>query len=459
MAPASGGSLAPVASPSRPTLSPMRRQSGHSTRAGRVASALTTLVLVGACTGGGGSTAGTSTTDVGTTTTTLPTPRRPGPLRIGVLLPAATTNASFGAPLLAAVRAAVDDINLAGGVNGDKVELVPPADEGPDLAATITRLNALITDNHVDAVIGPTSSRSALAAIDIANRTQTAMCSPTARTMSLATYPGNHYFFRTMPSDELEASALARMIVLAGRTTSTALVYSDDEYGLAMANTMRAALGGNVTTVLAVPYETGTTDLTDPVAKAVAATPETVVVIGGSDDGARVLAELTKQAVGRRTPVFVTDAMLRTDLIDDVAPGRPDGLVNVKGVAPAATPKDPTFAARLGGSSAAGANFAAYAYDCVNLIALAAQSDRTNDPRVFGTMIADVSQVGSTCSTFAECAGLLAAGRNIDLQGQSGALDIGNDGDVGSGRFDVFEYDKSGRDFSDSTLTIGADGN
>ena len=413
------------------------------------------VAVAASCAPGRSSRAATPTTDVGTTTTVAPAPRRTGPLRLGVLLPAATTDASFGAPLVAAVQLAVDDINDAGGVNGERV-IVVRHEEGPDIAATITRLNSMISDDHVDAVVGPASSRSALAAIDVANRNEVSVCSPTARTLTLSAYPNNRYFFRTMPSDELEAKALARALVLAGLPDTTVL-YSDDEYGLAMANTMRAALSGTLT-VRPIAYQTGATDESAPVRDALSGNPSTLVVIGGSDDGARILAQLTKdESNGRRIPTFVTDAMLRTDLIDKVAPGRPDGLVNVKGVAPSATPLDPAFTARLG-SSAVGTNFAAYAYDCVNLIALAAQNVKAVDPRVFAPIVADVSQIGSPCDSYASCAELIASNRNIDLQGESGALDLRANGDVGSGRFDVFTFDSSGRDVFDSTISIGADG-
>jgi branched-chain amino acid transport system substrate-binding protein len=101
--------------------------------------------------------------------------------------------------------------------------------------------------------------------------------------------------------------------------------------------------------------------------------------------------------------------------------------------------------------------YAAYAYDCVNLLALAAQAAGTDDPEELLAEITAVSAGGSTCRRFISCAELLAAGRSIDLEGASGDLELQDDGDVGVAVYDHFEYDAEGRDVSFDTITVRPD--
>ena len=75
--------------------------------------------------------------------------------------------------------------------------------------------------------------------------------------------------------------------------------------------------------------------------------------------------------------------------------------------------------------------YAAYAYDCINLIALAAQAAGTDDaepsPARDGRRQHGRVDAAAPSPT---CAGLLAEGRNIDLDGASGASSCSDDGDA-----------------------------
>jgi branched-chain amino acid transport system substrate-binding protein len=68
-----------------------------------------------------------------------------------------------------------------------------------------------------------------------------------------------------------------------------------------------------------------------------------------------------------------------------------------------------------------------------------------------------VSTGGSICRRFGSCAELLADGRNIDLEGASGDLELQDDGDVGVAFYDRFEYDDEGRDLSVELIPVRAD--
>ena len=95
--------------------------------------------------------------------------------------------------------------------------------------------------------------------------------------------------------------------------------------------------------------------------------------------------------------------------------------------------------------------YAANAYDCVNLIALAAWSARSTQPVDIAKLIPEVSASGSPCMTFAQCRDDLLAGSNINYDGPGGSLTLDSKGDVTNPKFEVFGL-KEGRDVNGGTL-------
>ena len=66
----------------------------------------------------------------------------------------------------------------------------------------------------VDAIVGPASSRVALAQLSSIVQPETGVvtCSPTATALALDDFPDNGFFFRTAPSDSLQMAAIARSV-------------------------------------------------------------------------------------------------------------------------------------------------------------------------------------------------------------------------------------------------------
>ena len=408
-------------------------------------------LFAAACSGGSTKTSVETTQPPVSTTSTTVLPRGDGPLRLGVLLPQTGANSVLGQSLASAVELAVKEIDDAGGVNGRAI-VVERSAEPSDISAAIASLDNLVNDRHVDAVIGPASGRTALAAIDAANQSHVVMCSPTAANLALSSYAGNRYFFRTMPADDLEALALARALISSTGARATSLVYADNDYGNAMANLVVAELKRNGVNFTAAAFQPGADSLHDTVLQALGSRPQALAVLGSADEGAAVLAELRTQGVTAASiPTFVTSAMRQAGLFEKVAAGRPDVMQGVVGVSPEASPVDPVFSGRVNkdNASVAASNFASYAYDCTNLIALAAQAAGSNDPTKFVDQVVATSRVGFTCQDFATCARLLAEQRDIDYDGQSGTVELNGSGDVDSGRYDVFTFDPQGRDVTE----------
>jgi hypothetical protein len=133
----------------------------------------------------------------------------------------------------------------------------------------------------------------------------------------------------------------------------------------------------------------------------------------------------------------VNDA-LRNPASQPVMRNLPDDVrEQVVGVAPKATFGDAEFATP----------YAAHAYDCVMLIALATIQAGSDDPGRIAPQLPVVSSGGSTCDTFAECVGALAVPLQIDYSGATGDLDLSSrTGDPISGTFERFRFNRDGLD-------------
>jgi branched-chain amino acid transport system substrate-binding protein len=389
---------------------------------------------------------------------TLPTRLADGDrqLRIGVLLPSSGPGASLSQPLQRAIDLAVSEINQAGGIWGRPLATVR-LDEGKDVASASSALEQFLTEDPVDAVIGPASSRVALGLRDRIATQQMPTCSPLATASALSSPADNGYFFRTVPSDRLQATALAIAMDRTGAKT-TSIVYPDDEYGRAFAEAVRVDLARRSLQVQKlVEYDTAARDYRVTAARVFTASePDAVAVIGSGETGANVLSAIRSNG-GVHVRTFVNDGLRGVGAMTSLTTANPTWLNSVEGVAVAATPGTADWSKRFTvATSGASALYAAYAYDCVNLLALAAIASNSESPARLASAVTQVSRGGQPCNTFTECASLLGQGRNIDLIGASGTLDLTDAGDTESGSFEHFSFDPSGRDITDTTsIAVG----
>ena len=374
-------------------------------------------------------------------------------LTIGVLLPQSGVGAGFGAPLVGGVRLAASEINAAGGVNGRPIEL-RMRNEGSDPGEASVSLDALL-ESGVDAIVGPASSRIAANLLATTVRAGVPVCSPTATAIGLDHFPDNGLFFRTVPSDSLQAMALAAAIVETGRS-NVAVLYADDDYGSQFEASLRSALVSRQASITnTVSFDTNTAELSTPAADAMAKDPDVVAVIGDADAGSRMLEALRRQIKdsGSMMPsIFVNDAMRTPSVLAPTIASDRQFVRSIRGTSPEAIPESQQFVREFERNNPGiPLDYSAYAYDCLMTIALAAESAQSDLPAAIAGAMVGVTQLGSPCRGFQGCARLLADHRNINLDGASGALDLSDQGDVVNADFDEFEFDDSGRD-----VTIGS---
>lgn len=337
------------------------------------------------------------------------------PLKLGYLLPETGQLAFLGPPMISGVQMAVEEINAAGGVLGNPIELLG-GDEAGDAGRAAEEATRLIAAG-IQAMVGAASTSMTLAVIDNVTSAGVVQCSPSNTGIPLTTYPDKGYYFRTAPSDVLQAPVLADLVVNAGYT-SVAVVARADDYGVPfMEETAKSleARGATVALVESYDPEAGTFD---SVVDAMVGSGAEAHVIISYDEGAQIVQGLLAAGV-EGSALFGGDGIAGAAFADSFA--SPDVLEGMR-VTAQTTDVPESFNERLLAFNPALEDllYAANAYDCVNLIALsAAVSESTDSAAIRDNMIA-VSQGDNECATYEECMEFVAQGQSIAYQSAVG---------------------------------------
>lgn len=410
-----------------------------------LASVAAGAITIAACSGS--EEAVPDTTTAVTTTTIQPPPVGDGRLVIGLLLP--VNDPELGASLSGAAELAIERVNDAGGVLDRSVRTVT-ADEGSSAADTAGAIQTLLAQD-VDAIVGPASSVITLSVLDDIVAAGTVACSPTASTLALDGFPDDDLFFRTVPSDSLQAEAIAEVADQTG-SQRAAVVFADDAYGRGLEEVVTGALaGGPITVVDDVPLPLGDEGFDTQARRLVESEAQIAIVLADATTTARFLESLDAFDDTGLTAVITNDAVRSASTAQRIAGLGPTLRTKILGVGPQAesdradTPFDPP------------GPFAANAYDCVNLIALAAEQVGSDAPRDIAGQMASVSASGSVCREYADCLASLDAGILIDYNGPSGVTDLlARRGDPARAVFDRFTFDEEGRDVLQRTFIVGS---
>ena len=99
-------------------------------------------------------------------------------------------------------------------------------------------------------------------------------------------------------------------------------------------------------------------------------------------------------------------------------------------------------------------SYAAESFDSVMLIALAAEAAQT-DGSALASQIQAVSAEGETCSDFAACVAIIAAGGDVNYEGASGPQDMNGNGEPINASYGVLTFDATNRfDYADAEYIL-----
>ena len=291
-----------------------------------------------------------------------------GNIRIGVAAPFTGSLASYGDNIKAGVSLKLKEINDAGGINGQKVELVWGDDLcQPKDAGTIGAKFA--ADKSIVAVIGHLCSSATLAAMPIYVRAGLPALSPTSTNPTIGDV-GKGWFFRNCYTDDFQGKYLANYVVpkLLGKN-KVAIFYENNDYAIGLKDSFMAgakAAGVNVTGAEA--YMTGTTDFTPQLTKLLRDKPETIFLCGYHPEGALIAGQGRK--LGFTGPLFGADGIDNEDYIKIGGKATDNTYRTVPFLAASASPAGKEFAKQYKKAYGRDVDWmSANAYDCLGILA------------------------------------------------------------------------------------------
>ena len=364
-------------------------------------------------------------------------------LDIGYILPETGQLAFLGPPQIQAARFAIDQINTAGGVLGNEIPEMVSGDEAGDEAVATQSADRLLSEG-VDAIIGAAASGMSLAIIDQVTGEQVVQCSGSNTAPTFTDYededPG--YYIRTAPSDAMQGPVLAETIVGEGYTNVAILARADD-YGTGLADATAAGLEeAGATVALNETYDPNAQNFDAAIQQVAGVNPDAVVLVA-FEEGAQILEGMIEQGLGPADiGIFGADG-LAGNIAGSL--GDPTVLEGVLGTRPAPA-EDPGFLESLQefAPDLEETTFAGQVFDCVNIIALAAEQAGSTDPAEFQAELVNVTREGTACASFEECAGLIADGEEIDYNGVTGPLEFIDAGEPGEATIEVYTFNAEG---------------
>ncbi len=212
------------------------------------------------------------------------------PIKIGASMSVTGTYAKPGTYQKQGYDVCIDELNAKGGILGRKVELVIYDDQSTP--ATAVRLyEKLITEDKVDAVMGPYSSAVSEAVANVTEKYKKVMVAPLAATTSIFK-KGRKYIFMVITPAENYLDGLIDMAAKRGLKT-VAIINEDTLFPKASAaGTAEAAKKKGMQVVLQEAYPKGNTDFSALLVKIKAVNPDVIAAGTYFDDAVAITRQM-----------------------------------------------------------------------------------------------------------------------------------------------------------------------
>ncbi|WP_341394013.1 ABC transporter substrate-binding protein [Arthrobacter sp. G119Y2] len=357
------------------------------------------------------------------------------PLKVGTLLPTTGELAFLGPPEIAGTNLAVQDINAAGGVLGQPVEIVH-RDSGDTTTDIATQSVTDLLSQDVSAIVGAASSGVSKTVIGQITGAGVIQFSPANTSPDFSTWDDNGLYWRTAPSDVLQGRTLGNYIMNCGAQT-VGMIVLNDAYGTGLASNIRGSVesaGGQV--IKEEMFNEGESQFSSQVDSVVAAEPDAIVVIS-FQQATSIVPLLTAKGVDP-TQMFFVDGNT-SDYSADLDPGTLEGA---QGTIPGPFASD-TFKESLLALDPAlkDWSYAGESYDAVTLTALAAEAAGSTEGTAVAAELQGVSADGEKCFDYAGCVTILREGGDIDYDGYSGPITFDENGDPTEAFIGIYQFD------------------
>jgi branched-chain amino acid transport system substrate-binding protein len=375
-------------------------------------------------------------------------------LKIGDLLPRTGFMEQFAQPGEQAADLAIDEIRQATAKAGAQHRVTITHVDYKSQPITAVDLSEKLVERGSSCLVGPWGSGQAGRVVSrVSAPRKVLQISPSASGSELSKAEDRGYLYRTVPSDTLQADALAELLddrLRGARGKKVNVGALKSTYGEGLTKSFQDAWTGKGGQVgERVTYRGDQPTFEDQAQGLASGEPDAWVFFDFQDTYARMANDLLAREGVKFSPrkAFAGDS-LATARLASVAPAVSNGLRGVAIGAPkrgqAAEEFDKRFKAR---GPAKRQTFDAQQFDAVVLCYLSAVAAGSTSGEKMKDEVRAVSAPPGRKFTWLqldEAVKALQAGQDIDYEGASGPIDLNDDGDPTAGVYDVYEF-RSGK--------------
>jgi branched-chain amino acid transport system substrate-binding protein len=317
-------------------------------------------------------------------------------VKLGVGGPLTGGSAAFGAQLKNGVEQAVEDINAAGGILGQKIQL-STGDDRADPKEGVSVANKFVGDG-VKFVVGHFNSGVTMPASEVYQENGILEITPAA-TNPKVTERNMWNIFRTCGRDDQQGKVAGDYILKNFKGKKVAVIHDKTTYGQGLADVAKATINkGGIKEVLYEGVNKDDKDFSALVSKIKASGADLIYWGGLHDTGGLILRQLRSQGV--KAPLMGGDGITDDEFAAIAGPGA-EGTLMTYGPDPRKRPEAKDVVAKFRAKNFEPQAYTLYSYAAVQIIKQAAEAAKSLDPKKvaeqiksgmkFKTVIGDLS--------------------------------------------------------------------
>lgn len=357
------------------------------------------------------------------------------PVKLGGVLPLTGSMAPITKKIAQSAELGIEHINQGGGVKGCPVQFILRDDQGQPTVG-VDAAKFLVEVERVAAFTGTISSGVTgpiITSVTAPSRVVQVTCCSTASSFT-ADNRSQGYFFRTIPTSKTQAYATASEVTRRGYK-KTAVIYVNTDFGTDMLRFYKQAvakLGGEI--AIEVPYNDNQPSYRAEVTRALAAKPESLLLIGFPKDAVTIIREWLSMGGPKR--VALNNSMRTLDFVNGVGAQYVEdffGMDNAQVAGPHVDAFNDAFQKKWGTDSKGPGVHTQY--DAVMVLGLAMNIAKDLTGPSIREAIRQVHTAGGTPvgtgpAEFKKAIELIKAGKPIKYFGATGPIEFDANGDV-----------------------------
>jgi len=311
-------------------------------------------------------------------------------VKVGVGGPLTGPNAAFGAQIKMGAEQAAADINAAGGINGQKIEIVL-GDDVSDPKQGVSVANKFAAEG-VKFVVGHFNSGVSIPASEVLAENGILQITP-ASTNPKFTERGLWNTFRTCGRDDQQGGVAGEYIATALKGKKIAVVHDKTTYGKGLADETKKAMNAKgVTEVLYEGVNTGEKDFSALVGKIKASGADYLYWGGLHTEGGLIVRQMRDAGVA--TVLIGADGIATDEFAAIAGPGA-EGTLMTFAPDPQKRPEAQAVIKKFDEKKFKPEAYTLYSYAALQIIAAAANEAKAND----GKKAAEVIRAGKPFKT------------------------------------------------------------